>query len=540
MRSQKAWLLLMGVLGLVFVFSLSCASRTPTPTAPAAQPTATTPRATPTPTATAVPTARPTRVLRIAQAAEPVTLFAGADTDIASILFHANVFDCLVDRKADHSMGPGLATSWKTVDPTTWEFTLRPGLKWHDGSPVDAQSVADYWNFLRTDDAKTLRAAIRFKGVIKDAQPVGTGTVRFVTEQSEPILPNLLSGFNCGVGNAKSIKAQGLQKELEKPVGTGAYRVVEWKRQVNVELARNPDWFGERGDGDTAIIRPIPDQGTRVAALLAGEVDMIVTVEPDSIKTIQGNPNAHVTSTHMVDWMIYYPHLKATAPIIYQSKEFRQAVSMAIDREAIARDIFGGYAVPMRGVFPNTNPSYDASLAWPYDQNKAKELLAKSGYAGQEIVFQTGENIFQGDRLTTEAIVNMVQKIGVNAKIELLEAVVREQIVREKTMKGFMIRLPADFAYDGSVWWASIKPGAAIDFWRNERADQLMGKDCAVMFDLTGRNACYKEAQKIMFDEVPILQIVQVDFVDAVSSNWDWKRRPNEKIVLADFKYKGR
>jgi peptide/nickel transport system substrate-binding protein len=476
------------------------------------------------------------RAIRVAQTSDPTGFFPADLANIPNVVFYRNVFDCLVERSPDGKLIPRMAKSWRLVNQTTWEFELQPNIRFHDGSPADARAVAAYFDFILNADNK-IYLRTRFP-TVKQVTATGATTLRFITESPDPLIPNRLDGWNCGIPSARRMTEVGLDRFREQPLGSGRYKLVEWRRQESVTLVRNTQWIGGLPPVERFIIRPIPDQASRVSALLNSEVDLIVSVDPDSVPVIERSRNAKIVTTKMFDWILYYPQAKSPR-IALESKEFRQALSLAIDRESIARRVLRGFASPMKGFLPDTNPAHDPRDSWAYDTGRARELLRRSGYQGEEIRFYTGDNIFIGDRIVTEAVVQMLAEVGVNAKMVVLEAGERARLRREKSWEGFMILLGGDTLYDPDVWWNWIQPGGIMDAYRNPRFDEMM-KRCATIFEPRQRYSCYRAPLAILKDDVPSLQVVQVQFIDAVTNQWNWVRRPDESMILSDFRFGGR
>ncbi len=200
-----------------------------------------------------------------------------------------HVFDALVMLDADSRLIPGLATSWKLVDDNTWEFKLRKGVKWHDGSDFTAEDVA--YSIERVSQVKNSPGpfTVYTKAIVK-SEIVDPLTIRFKTASVYPLLPNDLSAIYIMSKKA----SQGLSTEDlnagKGQIGTGPYKVISFKRGDRVELTRNDSYWGGKGPWAKVTIRILPSDPTRVAALLAGDVDAIEDIPTADFAKMKANP----------------------------------------------------------------------------------------------------------------------------------------------------------------------------------------------------------------------------------------------------------
>src|SRR5207253_11119038 len=222
-----------------------------------------------------------------------------------------------------------------------------------------------------------------------------------------------------------------------KPVGTGPVRFASWVKDDKGVFDANPDYWGGRIDVDRWIMRPIPETAPRIAALLKGEVDIITQLPPDQEERVIGTPTTRVAGALYAGLYVLGVNSKAKPldnPLV------KQALSLAIDRDAVVKELWRGRGIVPSGPIAKGDNHFDGSLpALKYDPKEARERLKKAGYKNEEIVVETTVGYMANDKPMAEAIVGMWRDAGVNAKVEVFEYSVRAQKNKDKTFKG--------------VWW---------------------------------------------------------------------------------------
>src|SRR5712664_586312 len=224
--------------------------------------------------------------LVISQPAEATTMDPGRSTQVLTVNYFVNLYDTLTRWDTSLQLQPGLATSWKNVNETTWEFTLRQGVRFHDGAPLTAEDVK----------ATLERNLVPGKTVVhpgfatlEAVQIVNPTTVRVVTKKPDPLLLVRMAQMGAQILPARLTTEDGVKELARRPVGTGAYRFVEWVKDERLVMEANRDWWGWEGKTpaiERIVWKPIPDEFPRIVALEKGEVDIITNVPPDRMKSI--------------------------------------------------------------------------------------------------------------------------------------------------------------------------------------------------------------------------------------------------------------
>ena len=396
-----------------------------------------------------------TRMLRHAFAATLAALAIGAHAqelrigmgaDVTSMdphyvnLFPNNniaehIFEKLITLDPDSRLIPALAESWKAVSPTVWEFKLRKGVKFHDGSDFTAEDVA--FSIDRVGKIPNSPGPFTtYTKAIKEVQIVDPHTIRFVTAAPHPQLQNDINTIYI-VSKKTATGATTEDFNSGKAMnGTGPFKFVRFARGDRVELARNDAYWGPKPAWQKVTFRIVPSDPTRVAALLAGELDAIENIPTPDFAKIQANPNFQV-STKTSHRIIFYhvDQFRDQSPFVFDKAtgkpldknplkdlRVRQAISKAIDREAIKSRVMEGLAVPSANLVPvpmfGSVPSLKPDA---YDLNGAKRLLAEAGYPnGFAMTIHGPNNRYVNDDQIMQAVAQMLTRAGIQTRVETM------------------------------------------------------------------------------------------------------------------------
>jgi len=357
-----------------------------------------------------------------------------------------HIFDALTDQDDNQRLKPGLAVSWRTIDDTTWEFKLRPGVKFTDGSDFTANDVI--YTFCRTprveNSPSSLALNVRAVSGMSAPDPL---TVIMKTDEPYPLLPSdivnvrMLSAKANGAGQVTFGKQEctgvGTYPKTEAfnsgqaAIGTGPYKLVRYIKGDRVILERNENYWGDKPAWQRVIFRPITSAGPRVAALLSGDVDMIENVPIQDLARVRSNGGFKVVqglSNRVI--YLHFDYIDDAPPGVsdsggknpFRDKRVREAISKAIDREAIVARIMGGVAVPAAEMLPPTmfGTNHDAKAPKP-DVDGAKKLLAEAGYPnGFSLTLATPNDRYINDALIAQAVAQMLTRVGLKVSLDAM------------------------------------------------------------------------------------------------------------------------
>ncbi len=450
----------------------------------------------------------------------------GPQTTETNIL--GNIYDSLISRYPDRKIYPRLATEWKSINDTTWQFKLRKDVKFHDGSPLTPKDVKFSFERIVDPNEKTL-IATTFT-TIDHVDIVDDSTVNFVTKKPDPLIPQRLATYGALVIPMDYFKKVGADEFKRKPMGSGPLKLKEWVRDDHLLFERFDGYWGDNVPFETVLVKPLPEPATRLAAFVKGEVDIIARVTPDHIGEIEKSGKGRV---ELVPFMgIYQLGVNYKVPPL-DNKLVKQALSLAIDRQALLNSFYAGKGTIPSGPIPPGGFAYDPS--WPplaFDLKKAKEVLAQSGYKNEPLIIESATNV-ANEKNIVEAIVGMWKDLGVNAKQEIIEMSVRGAHYREKTFKGFWMTDTLDLLLDpDGMMWRGLSPGGLFDFgWRNPEFDKL-GDEARFTLDQNLREKNYKRMRELALEFEPWIQLYIPEELWGVANGIEWKGNGNTFIEL--------
>ena len=457
-------------------------------------------------------------------------------TSSNDIRWSFNIFDNLTSRHPDGKLYPGLALESKLQGQTTWAFKLRQGVKFHNGDPftsADAKASIE-----RTYDpaAKTMVATAL--ATIEKVEAPDASTLVITTKKPDPLLPARLAFYGGQIVPKKYLESVGGDAFNAKPVGTGPVRFVSWVKDDRAVFEANPDYWGGKIDMDRWVMRPIPETAPRIAALLKGEVDVITQLPPDQGERVTGNASTRVTGALYAG--LYVLAVNSKRPPL-DNPLVKQALSLAIDREAIVKELWRGRGVVPSGPIAKGDNHFDPSLPpLPYAPAEAKERLKKAGYKGEEVFIETTVAYVAQDKAMSEAIAAMWRDIGVNVKVEVIEYSVRAQKGREKSFKGVWWSDPTSTLGDpDGMMWRLLGPGGPMDYWRDARWDEL-GNAARFSVDERFRGQAYREMTKTFLEYLPWIPVIQPYEDYGLQKHLDFTANPNQQFEVRRFNFKFR
>jgi peptide/nickel transport system substrate-binding protein len=375
-----------------------------------------------------------------------------------------HIFDTLLEQDEQQPIKPRLAVSWRTLNDTTWEFKLRPGVKFTDGSEFTANDVI--YSFCRVPQIENSPSsfAINVRAITGMTAP-DPSTLVVTTARAHPLLPNEMSTIAILSAKANGAAAVTFDRQACKGVGTypkteafnageaaigsGPFKLVRFTKGDRIILERNEGFWGEKPVWQRAVFRPITSAGPRVAALLAGDVDLIENVPIQDLARVKSNPAFKVVeglSNRVI--YLHFDYVDQPAPGVadtggknpFRDRRVREAISKAIDRDAIVARIMGGVAVAAGELLPpvlfGANKDMKAAKA---DLDGTKKLLAEAGYPnGFSLVLATPNDRYVNDALIAQAVAQMLTRAGFKVS---LDAMTQSQFFPRRNKRDFGIWL---------------------------------------------------------------------------------------------------
>ena len=427
------------------------------------------------------------------------------------------IYDTLIQRDDNMQLKPGLAVSWRNVDPLTWQIKLRSGVKFHNGEPFDARSVKFTLERLSTPGDKA-GGHVMFSsfGGIERVDAVDPLTVTIKTKRPDPVLPaRLAQTFGAQMIPAEYTAKVGYPGLAKNPVGTGPYKLVQWLKDDRTILEANKDYWGGAPAIDRVVWRVIPDDLARVSALQAGEVQVMVRVPPDQVPAIEKRGGLRVERVlgNVTNVFTVCGIKKDTGPLA--DKRMRQAIAYSIDQKSIIDNLFRGLAAPLGQGAPSTDFGFNPAIKpYPYDPAKAKALLGEMGYKGEEVLVRSASGYIVNDVAVVNATTEMLRKVGINARAEIVDIQTRLEMIKNGNVTGLLLINPqgTNFDTDGVVWRLMGPGGILAVHWKGSDPDQefyRLMEEARYSVDQKKRQQNYYRAAEIFADELPWIPVFQ-------------------------------
>lgn len=438
--------------------------------------------------------------------------------DIQGGLIVYNIFDGLVKTNfAKRSIEPLMALEWANPEPQTWRIKLREGVKWQKGfGELTAEDLVYTWNYHLESKSFQIGTALFPLDTMK---VVSKYVVEVKTKQRFGAFPGVTMGYGGLIICAKAHKEMGNQAYSATPVGNGAFQI-ESKRGTEIVLAKNPDYWN-RGFPklDKIFYLAIPDSTTRMQALVKNEFDFITHPDPKGLGELRKNTNFAVKSTQGWTWDYQQFNLTVRPDLPYQNKLVRQAISYAIDREAIVKEIYYDEAIVTDNQIPAGYMGYRAPLLkYPKngDLKKAKELMAKAGVKGYEVEVITSDKDWL--RRELELVAAMVSQIGITYKIKNMDMGGFNNLWLNRRYEQHLedITLVAPDP-DATSWWFLHSKGASSGY-NNPAMDALLD-GARTELDQAKRASIYHKIVDTTLEECPIIYHCNANNIQVLHKN---------------------
>jgi peptide/nickel transport system substrate-binding protein len=451
--------------------------------------------------------------LVIALMSSPQNLDSRVGADNASGRMFDLIHSGLVKVTPDFSYAPDVAEKWETPDDKTIIFHLNPNAKFQNGQPVKAADVK--WTYDSMMDPNFVTSKRSGYAAVDHIEAPDDHTVIFKLKEPNPgIFDNLTVGILPTGADTNIYKT--------KPIGTGPYKVVEYRADDRIVLEAFDQWHGGAPKIKHVIVRIIPDATTRVLEMRRGTINFEVNEVPfENVTEFLNKPEYKVVRS--AGSVYQYISINMRDPIL-SKPDVRKAIHHAIDRERIIRDIQRGYAEPTDTMLAKGHWARADNLPdYPYDPNKAKQLLAKAGYPnGFSFTFKTSQDAEANSR--AQVIQQMLKQVGINMEIQANEMSTFFADIGKGNFQMYSLSRNGisdpDFYY--VIFFSKNTPpdGQNRGYYSNPKVDQLILEGRST-FDRAKRRPKYVEIQKIVQQDLPYISLYMQDNVAIMRSNID-------------------
>lgn len=423
-----------------------------------------------------------------------------------SEIYQQHIFDTLVGIEGDELKPVGLlAQRWENVSPTVWRFHLRRGVKFHNGKTLDADDVKySFEQYMDTNNRRSVYARGIQRAEVRDP-----ATVDLVT--AEPQASLLFNLTRLQILPRETREKAGAPGFAQQPVGTGPYRFVEWKRDQQLVLEANPTYWRGAASPKRLVFRAIKDATTRAAELRSGGVDIIATPPVPQLELLDSGETQVVPVKG--GRIIIYPFNLSQPP--FDNGKVRQAMNLAVNREAIVRNVLAGRGVVLAGPLTAAWFGFDPSVKpYAYDPARARQLLGEAGHPqGFETTWSISSGVFLKDTEIAEAVAGQLRQVGVRVKLVPTERAKIQKDAQEGTFQGMTsVAWGTQFEPDPMLNWTFMRP------WFGTPRLQELVKAGRTETDLEKRRKIYQELYRTAHAEATWL------FVHAQDELWAKRR----------------
>ncbi len=448
---------------------------------------------------------------------DPTTLDPHQIYSTPEAIVTEHLYDKLVTIDKNGDIIPELATSWEvSKDNLEYVFHLRKGVKFHDGTPLNASAVVySIQRFIRKlppEEDIPRMPLITYVIMIDHAEVIDEYTVKIVLKYPHTPFLSRIGSSCCGIISPTAAKKWGPKDFGEYAIGSGPYKLVEWRHGYRVVLERNEEYWGGLSPTKRIVFTIVTEAATRVTMLEAGDADLIVSPPMTDVPRLEKNPKFVVIKFPSTR-VIYIGMNTQWGPL--KDKRVRQALNYAVDKAAIVEKILGGLGVVMDSPLTREMFGHYSVGTYAYDPAKAKKLLEEAGYPnGFKATFYHPTGRYFMDVKIAEAVQSYLMAVGVSCELKTMDwpsymALISKPLA-ESPLQLFVLGW-GPWILDGdqmlypmfhSEQWPP--KGMASTFYNNSRADALIIQGTRIL-DPTERLKIYREAQEIIMDDAPWL-----------------------------------
>ncbi|MGQ0571166.1 MAG: ABC transporter substrate-binding protein [Armatimonadota bacterium] len=479
-----------------------------------------------------VPTIAQERPIIIALGAEPRSLMAMRIVDWTTNVQQMNIYDRLYFWDGDPPrIKPSLAAELpQTPDDLTWIIKLRPNVRFHNGDPLTAEAVK--WTIewlLDPRNESHYRPRFAFVERVDVIDPL---TVRIRTKEPAPVLRYYLVDFT--IQNPNYVRQVGNDQASRNPIGAGPYRFVRWDRDERLVLEANPTYWNKPPAIRRVEFRFIPDFSARLAALLAGEADVVKDVPPVAVDQVNRSGQGEVRS--VPSSRINYVALVNFKSGPLQDRRVRQALNYAVNVDEIIANLFKGRATRIPGALSSINEDVNPNLKpYPHDPERAAKLIREAGYDPSKLEFtiDSPSGRYPLDKEASEAIASSLGRIGIKARVQVNEwGTHLDKIINRRTGELFYLGWGPALEAQGTIA-ELFRPDRTYSGFGTSDLTLEINKAIPIV-DRTKRRAAWSRIQVMLYTEAPWIFLWQQHDLYGVNKRVDWKPHPAEKIFVHD------
>jgi peptide/nickel transport system substrate-binding protein len=478
------------------------------------------------------------RGLVIAMPTHPEVLDPVLGNNLPKLRTLPNLFDGLLafDLYDGMKIRPALAERWRRLDDRTLELELRPGVVFHDGSPVTVEDVVFSLGPVRGlgpgGSGRTVTS--QYLATIERVEVTAPNRVQVTTRGPDPLLEQRLAGWTAEIVSRRAFEAAGSWERWSlAPVGTGPYRMAETRMDQRLLLRRHDAYWAGAAPWPSLDFRVVPELAARLNGLATNAYDLVVDVSPDLIPEVEQGGRAVVRggaipNTRFVNYDVGHP--------VLADSRIRRALSLSVDRAAIVASLWASRTVVPHGFqSPAFGPLFIADFPQPrFDPAAARALLREANYGRQEIPYRVMSNYYALEVQTAQVLVEMWAAVGLNVKLTMVEGLsqARRTPIHAMWNESMLMFFPDPL----SMALRTHGPNGMyqrITSWKNAEFNDIAGQ-LAVVLDVEERRRLHRRALEIVDrDDPPCLVLHDNAVLYGMRRDLAW--RPADSVIM-DFR----
>ncbi|MDL2403466.1 ABC transporter substrate-binding protein [Rhizobium mayense] len=460
------------------------------------------------------------------------------ESSIANVAWRVqySIFDQLLrtDYNDNFRLHFALAETVKQINETTYEVTLRRGVKFHNGAEMTADDVVFSLGHERLLGDKAPGAAVKanFLSSFDSIEKLAADRVQITTKSPDPVFLKRLGAWGTQIISAEAWRgAKSYSDWAQRPIGTGPYRIAQTNTGDSILLEAHDAYWGGRPPFKSIRFKKVPEIAARIAGLQSGDYDIVTDITPDHMNEIDGKPGLEVLGGNSAWFRFLTFSARKCAPL--KDVRVRQAIALSIDRNALAHGLWDGRAsVPSGWQLPIFGDLNDASRPpLSFDPDRARQLLASASYRGEEIPYPTVGNYYPMQFAENQALVEMWKAVGLNVKLVMCEN--WDQVAN---IPGIFDESGGAFYADPiATLWQIIGPTNGLQSngdWSSSEFNSL-GDELGSTVDLAHRKQIWQRMQDIVDrDDPPITPLHSMPFIYGKKAGIDWMPTPLPQMYL--------
>jgi len=470
--------------------------------------------------------------LIVVQSAEPTGLDPVTHRENPTYAVTNNIFDSLLRKTPDGQNVPALAESYVHESDTSWVFHLRSGVVFQNGEPLTADAVKYTVDQILDPASKSTRA--HDLSWIDHVQVVDKLTARIIAKRAFPLADHYFTELQIVPPLYR--ETVGAQKFNEEPIGTGPYQLVRWDRGNRIDLKRNDHYWRDPAPAQYVEFQFVSSAASRVATLLGGRADIIVDPPIAAKAQIENNPKTAFASA--TGTRVLFVGLDSAQDSPLKDVRVRQALNYAVDKKTIISRLIGTSGEETVAMLTSRDLGFNPDVtAYPYDPQKARQLLAAAGYPnGFSIKIDATSGRYLNDSAVVQAIVGYLGDVGVKADINTLEfGAFNGALFAHKTSPMYFVGW-GNPVFDASYVYDFVAATGSLIRTIGDPAIDKVLKDADSTIDQTVRKGLYAKAMSLINDAAPAIFLYKQPVLYGMSRRLDWTPRSDEFLYMYDAK----